>query len=193
MQAARRATTRTKSWRSALLVYTLLTVFVGTTALPRGDPNGLRRAWGGRAPVLQRALRLSGGRGRTATRAYSPVHENFRRSNSWNWLVHGKGSGAQARKVVLAVSFYFLTSLSLTFMNKCIFRQFPFPLFVTAFQLVIAWIMLWVFGWAGQHWKPLAFAPPAEFNPSVAAAVSPAPLNPRVTNKASGTPRDAKA
>jgi GDP-fucose transporter C1 len=107
--------------------------------------------------------------------------------------VHGKGSGAQARKVVLAVSFYFFTSLSLTFMNKCIVRQFPFPLFVTAFQLVIAWIMLWVFGWAGQHCKPLAFAPPAEFDPSVAAAVLPAPLNPRVTNKASETPRDAKA
>ena len=41
------------------------------------------------------------------------------------------------------MSFYFFTSLSLTFMNKAIFKQFPFPLFVTAFQLIVAWALLW--------------------------------------------------
>jgi len=90
--------------------------------------------------------------------------------------VHGggkEGEAAQTRKVVLAVSFYFFTSLSLTFLNKCILTQFPFPLFVTAFQLVVAWAMLWAFGWAGQYCTPLAFAPPPEFDLSVAAAVLP--------------------
>jgi len=41
--------------------------------------------------------------------------------------------------VVLAVSFYFFTSLSLTFMNKAIFNRFEFPLFVTCFQQIITW------------------------------------------------------
>jgi len=51
--------------------------------------------------------------------------------------------------VALAVSFYFATSLSLTFMNKIIFNRFEFPLFVTCYQQLITWMLLWTFGTIG--------------------------------------------
>ena len=43
------------------------------------------------------------------------------------------------QKVVMAVSFYFFTSLSLTFLNKAIFNLFEFPFFVTCYQQMITW------------------------------------------------------
>ncbi|KAJ1472409.1 hypothetical protein T484DRAFT_1914717 [Baffinella frigidus] len=189
--------------RGALVALVFLASIAGVTPLPRGGPHALRHAsrshamtdddhsqgilipqWtsprGARGALrlpCRGMLRLSGGRGRPQHRSPSVDHPPVPvRSNSWNWLVHGggkEGEAAQTRKVVLAVSFYFFTSLSLTFLNKCILTQFPFPLFVTAFQLVVAWAMLWAFGWAGQYCTPLAFAPPPEFDLSVAAAVLP--------------------
>ena len=76
-------------------------------------------------------------------------------------------------QMVLAVSFYFFTSLSLTFMNKAIFNRFEFPLLVTLYQQLCTWILLWAFGTLGTRWRRLSFVPPPEFRADVAMSVLP--------------------
>eukprot|EP01089_Gocevia_fonbrunei_P003040 TRINITY_DN1289_c0_g1_i1.p1 TRINITY_DN1289_c0_g1~~TRINITY_DN1289_c0_g1_i1.p1 ORF type:complete len:352 (+),score=51.57 TRINITY_DN1289_c0_g1_i1:107-1162(+) len=58
-----------------------------------------------------------------------------------------------------AVSFYFVTSMSLVFLNKFVLKNydFPLPLFVTWFQFVIALICMLILGNIGKFWKPLSF------------------------------------
>jgi len=58
-------------------------------------------------------------------------------------------------------------------MNKSIFQRFHFPLFVTNFQLIVTWILLWMIGTAGQWDKTFSFAPPPEFDISIAVQVVP--------------------
>ena len=53
------------------------------------------------------------------------------------------------------VSFYWLTSLSIVFLNKYILStseyKFPYPVFVTWFQLLVALTLLIVFGELGKR------------------------------------------
>ena len=117
--------------------------------------------------------RLSGGRGRVPHRIAHIDRSCSTRSGSWSWMHTSSGSLTRTHKVLLAVLFYFATSLSLTFMNKSIFRQFHFPLFVTNFQLIITWVLLWIIGMAGLWDKKFSFAPPPEFDVSIAVQVVP--------------------
>ena len=124
-------------------------------ALPSNSPQScavcasFRNELGGNA-IPPTTLRLFGGRGRSRTRDELPPAA-AQRSSSWNWLTDGSKSSrlTKLQKVALAVSFYFATSLSLTFMNKIIFNRFEFPLFVTCYQQLITWMLLWTFGTIG--------------------------------------------
>ena len=109
-------------------------------ALPQGPERALRptmlgaKAHGGGSISM---MRLLGGRGRTATR--DPAGPSAAvRSGSWDWIVaaesKSKSGLTKLQKVALAVSFYFFTSLSLTFANKAIFNRFAYPLLVFPFS-----------------------------------------------------------
>ena len=109
-------------------------------ALPQGPERALRptmlgaKAHGGGSISI---MRLLGGRGRTATR--DPAGPSAAvRSGSWDWIVaaesKSKSGLTKLQKVALAVSFYFFTSLSLTFANKAIFNRFAYPLLVFPFS-----------------------------------------------------------
>jgi hypothetical protein len=112
----------------------------GALALPKGTDRALHptmlgaKANGGSSI---RILRLLGGRGRTATRDPSGPSAAVR-SGSWDWFVaaetKSKSGLTKLQKVALAVSFYFFTSLSLTFANKAIFNRFAYPLLVFPFS-----------------------------------------------------------
>lgn len=118
-------------------------------------------------------LRLFGGRGRSRTRDSGPPAAAVR-SSSWNWLTEDSNSRfSKFNKVAIAVSFYFFTSLSLTFANKAIFNQFEYPLFVTCYQQIMTLVLLYLFGTLGQHFDLLSFAPPLEFNRDTAFEVIP--------------------
>ena len=61
-----------------------------------------------------------------------------------------------AGSVVRVVSFYWITSISIVFLNKFIFStseyKFPFPVFVTWFQLVVAMVLLVTCGELGKRY-----------------------------------------
>ncbi|RUS35557.1 triose-phosphate transporter family-domain-containing protein [Jimgerdemannia flammicorona] len=75
------------------------------------------------------------------------------------------------------VLFYFVISLSVVFLNKFILStseyKFPYPLFVTWFQLVVALIVLLVWSHLGKTNKSFALIPPYEFNLEIARKVAP--------------------
>ncbi|PKC62004.1 hypothetical protein RhiirA1_424297 [Rhizophagus irregularis] len=77
--------------------------------------------------------------------------------------------------ILLVVAFYWAASLSVVFLNKYILSvseyKFPFPLFVTWYQLVVAFVILLVWGTLGQSVS--SFIPPYEFNLSIARKVAP--------------------
>lgn len=79
--------------------------------------------------------------------------------------------------ILLVVAFYWAASLSLVFLNKYILSiseyKFPYPLFVTWFQLVVALVILLVWGTLGQRVKALSIIPPYEFDISIARKVIP--------------------
>ncbi|KAF9919250.1 hypothetical protein BX616_010502 [Lobosporangium transversale] len=80
-------------------------------------------------------------------------------------------------KIVSAIAFYWIASLSVVFLNKTILSgsefKFPFPLFVTLFQLVVALILLVVSGHLGKRNRTFSMVPPFEFDPEVARKIAP--------------------
>jgi len=69
-----------------------------------------------------------------------------------------------------------VVSISLVFLNKWVMgdKAFPYPLFVSWFQLVVAEVMIIAFGWLGQRFKvfPLKLFVPWEWNWEIAKQVS---------------------
>lgn len=57
--------------------------------------------------------------------------------------------------IISAIAFYWVASLSVVFLNKTILSgseyRFPYPLFVTLFQLVVAMVLLVVSGHLGKR------------------------------------------
>jgi len=163
-----------------VLVLSVSAACGGALALPQGPNERALGGGAGRRPPLRGVqapgdgvsiLRLFGGRGRTSTRGTgSPVAV---RSGSWDWVTAESSGLSKVHKVALAVSFYFFTSLSLTFMNKTIFNRFAYPLLVTCYQQIITCVLLWSFGTLGERHAVLSFAPPPEFNWNTAAEVLP--------------------
>ncbi|KAI8353157.1 hypothetical protein B0O80DRAFT_387415 [Mortierella sp. GBAus27b] len=79
-------------------------------------------------------------------------------------------------QIASAIAFYWVASLSVVFLNKTILSgseyRFPYPLFVTLFQLVVALVLLVVSGHLGKR-SPPAMVPPFEFNTDLAIKIAP--------------------
>ncbi|KAI9359103.1 triose-phosphate transporter family-domain-containing protein [Pilaira anomala] len=78
--------------------------------------------------------------------------------------------------IAAVVSFYFVISLSVVFLNKIIMSgssDFPYALFVTWYQLVVALGLLLVWASLGKSYKLFSIIPPYEFNLAVAKKVAP--------------------
>ncbi|CAG8682172.1 14078_t:CDS:2, partial [Acaulospora morrowiae] len=80
-------------------------------------------------------------------------------------------------RIFLVVAFYWVASLSAVFLNKYILSsseyKFPFPLFVTWFQLVVALFILLVWGTLGQRFQSFSIIPPYELDMEVARKIAP--------------------
>ncbi|GAA5797106.1 hypothetical protein HPULCUR_002485 [Helicostylum pulchrum] len=78
--------------------------------------------------------------------------------------------------IAAVVSFYFVISLSVVFLNKIIMSgssDFPYALFVTWYQLVVALILLLIWASLGKSYKLFSIIPPYEFNLAIAKKVAP--------------------
>ncbi|CAH1766353.1 2189_t:CDS:2, partial [Entrophospora sp. SA101] len=79
--------------------------------------------------------------------------------------------------ILSVVAFYWAASLSLVFLNKFILStseyKFPYPLFVTWYQLMIALVVLVIWGSLGKRIKALSIIPPHEFDLGIAVKVMP--------------------
>ncbi|KAI8582081.1 hypothetical protein K450DRAFT_228911 [Umbelopsis ramanniana AG] len=79
--------------------------------------------------------------------------------------------------VAVVVAFYFIISLAVVFLNKFILSsseyKFPYPLFVTWFQLLVALGLLVAWAKLGQYKKAFSIIPPYEFDLSIAKRVAP--------------------
>jgi hypothetical protein len=75
------------------------------------------------------------------------------------------------------VSFYWISSLSVVFLNKHILssseHKFPYPLLVTWFQLIVALVLLYSMGVLGRSNKILSVIPPFEFTPVLVSRIWP--------------------
>jgi len=75
--------------------------------------------------------------------------------------------------IAMVVGFYWVCSMSVVFLNKYIFTyakyEFPFPLFVTWYQLVVALVLLLIFG----RFRVLKVVPPYEFKLDIAYKILP--------------------
>lgn len=79
--------------------------------------------------------------------------------------------------ITCVVLSYFVVSLAVVFLNKYIMNvseyKFPYPLFVTWFQLLVAMVILVVCGRLGQSYELFSLVPPFEFRLDIAKKVSP--------------------
>ncbi|KAG2180962.1 hypothetical protein INT43_008544 [Umbelopsis isabellina] len=79
--------------------------------------------------------------------------------------------------IAIVVAFYFVISLSVVFLNKYILSssqyEFPYPLFVTWFQLVVALIVIFIWAELGKSYKTFSIIPPYEFDTSIAKKIAP--------------------
>ena len=83
-----------------------------------------------------------------------------------------------ASTIAAVVAFYFVSSLSVVFLNKYILSsseyKFPYPLTVTWYQLLVALTLLVSSGFLGQNGiQQLSMIPPYEFSPVIAKEVAP--------------------
>ncbi|KAI9029361.1 triose-phosphate transporter family-domain-containing protein [Hyaloraphidium curvatum] len=79
--------------------------------------------------------------------------------------------------IASVVAFYWVSSLAVVFLNKFILSygdyKFPYPLFVTWYQLAVALLLLLVWGHLGKSYTALSLVPPFEFNLDIARRVAP--------------------
>ncbi|KAF9134448.1 hypothetical protein BGW39_007063 [Mortierella sp. 14UC] len=79
--------------------------------------------------------------------------------------------------IISAIAFYWVASLSVVFLNKTILSgsefKFPYPLFVTLYQLVVALVLLIVCGQLGKRNRTLSMIPPFEFDLDIARKIAP--------------------
>ncbi|KAM3580288.1 hypothetical protein VKS41_007524 [Umbelopsis sp. WA50703] len=79
--------------------------------------------------------------------------------------------------VATVVAFYFVISLAVVFLNKFILSsseyKFPYPLFVTWFQLLVALGLLVTWAFLGKYEKLFSIIPPYEFDTNIAKRVAP--------------------
>ncbi|KAF9583833.1 hypothetical protein BGW38_008375 [Lunasporangiospora selenospora] len=88
--------------------------------------------------------------------------------------------GPQSHPVSLiasSIAFYWVASLSVVFLNKTILSgseyKFPYPLFVTLFQLLVALVLLVVCGQLGKRNRLFSTIPPFEFDLDLVRSILP--------------------
>jgi GDP-fucose transporter C1 len=90
---------------------------------------------------------------------------------------YAKAQKHSAFLILGVVAFYWAASLALVFLNKFILSvseyKFPYPLFVTWFQLVVALLILLVWGGLGTRFKTFSLIPPHELDLAIARKVMP--------------------
>ena len=135
--------------------------FLASVMLPRGEPQWL-------SAKRQRSMmwRLP---------SVKPIHLETRGDELFS---HPEPERLSSVQIVLVVSFYFITSISLVFLNKILLSgyDFPYPLFLfmvhsfsphssscemtmfmrvsPRYQLVVALILLVILGFLGQQYAP---------------------------------------
>ncbi|KAL1918219.1 uncharacterized protein VTP21DRAFT_3485 [Calcarisporiella thermophila] len=92
-------------------------------------------------------------------------------------------ANASARKqhsthlILLVVAFYWVVSLAVVFLNKIILSgdeyKFPYPLFVTWYQMLVALVLLLLGSSIGKKNSQFALIPPFEFKAHIAKNVAP--------------------
>ncbi|KAF9409846.1 hypothetical protein BGZ94_001839 [Podila epigama] len=79
--------------------------------------------------------------------------------------------------IISAIAFYWVASLSVVFLNKTILSgtefAFPYPCFVTLFQLFVALALLVICGELGKRGRTFSMVPPFEFNADLARKIAP--------------------
>ncbi|ORY94482.1 triose-phosphate transporter family-domain-containing protein [Syncephalastrum racemosum] len=77
--------------------------------------------------------------------------------------------------IAAVIIFYFVISLSVVFLNKIIMSgsDFPYALFVTWYQLVVALVLLLIWAHLGKTNKLFSIIPPYEFDTNIAKRVAP--------------------
>ncbi|KAG0167900.1 hypothetical protein DFQ28_006496 [Apophysomyces sp. BC1034] len=92
-----------------------------------------------------------------------------------NPAIQRREKGHPISLIVAVVSFYFVISLSLVFLNKVIMssHDFPYALFVTWYQLVVALVLLLICAHLGQRNAAFSIIPPYEFDVAIAKRVAP--------------------
>jgi GDP-fucose transporter C1 len=82
--------------------------------------------------------------------------------------------------ITMVVTFYWVVSLSIVFLNKYIFSaseyKFSYPLFVTWFQLVVALLLLITFGHLGKSFSLFSLVPPFEYDRRISMEILPLSL-----------------
>ncbi|KAI9270617.1 triose-phosphate transporter family-domain-containing protein [Phascolomyces articulosus] len=73
------------------------------------------------------------------------------------------------------ITFYFVISLSVVFLNKIIMSgsDFPYALFVTWYQMVVALVLLLIWAHLGKTHRLFSIIPPFEFDTNIAKRVAP--------------------
>ncbi|KAG0052801.1 hypothetical protein BGZ83_002110 [Gryganskiella cystojenkinii] len=91
--------------------------------------------------------------------------------------LHRAPAAHPVSRIIAAIAFYWVASLSVVFLNKTILSgseyKFPFPLFVTLFQLVVALVLLVISGQLGKRNRAFSMIPPFEFDLDLAAKIAP--------------------
>ncbi|KAF8929976.1 triose-phosphate transporter family-domain-containing protein [Dissophora ornata] len=91
--------------------------------------------------------------------------------------VHRSAPQHPVSLIISAIAFYWVASLSVVFLNKTILSgsefKFPYPLFVTLFQLVVALVLLVVSGHLGKRSRTFSMVPPFEFDLVLARKIAP--------------------
>ncbi|KAF8963825.1 hypothetical protein BGZ46_000909 [Entomortierella lignicola] len=79
--------------------------------------------------------------------------------------------------IIQAIAFYWVVSLAVVFLNKAILsgseNKFPYPLFVTLYQLIVALVLLVIFGHLGKRNRTFSMVPPYEFDLTLARKIAP--------------------
>ena len=92
-------------------------------------------------------------------------------------VITTKKTGTSTTKAVMAVSFYWVTSLSLVFLNKIVMvgdvTHMDAPLFMSWTQFVITVLCCYIIGEMGKYIKIFSFFPPFEYKLNLAKKVMP--------------------
>ncbi|KYR00621.1 GDP-fucose transporter 1 [Tieghemostelium lacteum] len=77
--------------------------------------------------------------------------------------------------IITVISFYFIISISLVFLNKILMAdlKFEYPLFITWYQQIVSFVAIYIMSSISPYFPSLSFLPPFEFKTATASKVLP--------------------